>query len=510
MPAKSLSTLARPDLFQQKGYINAEWVTSSSGKTFDVHNPSTLEKIATCPEMNAADTDKAIAAAHAAFQTYKKTSARQRARWLRKWADLCLEHADDLALILTLENGKPLAEAKGEVTYAASFLEWFAGEAERTHGECVPPANQNQRIITFKQPVGVAACLAPWNFPIAMISRKVGAALAAGCTTVWKPAGETPLSALAQVVLAEEAGFPKGCVNVITCLDTVAEVGEALCKSKLVRKLSFTGSTRVGKLLASQCAQSLKKLSLELGGNSPFIVFDDAKISTAVEACIMGKFRNSGQTCVTANRIMVQKGIYDEFAEALGKRIKELKVGDGLEEGVFIGPLTHERAVEKAMRHIDGKHDHSLASDEANSIFVDAKKHGGQVVMGGKPMDNLKGYFLQPTIIKNMSREMITTTEETFAPVVGLYAFDTEEEAIEMANDCDVGLGSFICTESIPRSWRVTEALEVGMVGVNLGLLSACESPFGGVKESGYGREGGRQGIEEYLTTKSMLINVQG
>lgn len=355
MAPKSLSSLARPDLFQQKGYINAEWVTSSSNKTFDVYNPSTLEKIATCPEMNGKDTDAAIAAAHTAFQTFKKTSARQRARWLRRWSDLCLEHADDLALILTLENGKPLAEAKGEVTYAASFLEWFAGEAERTHGECVPPANPNQRIITFKQPVGVAACLAPWNFPIAMISRKVGAALAAGCTTVWKPAGETPLSALAQAVLAEEAGFPKGCVNVITCLDSVAEVGEALCKSKLVRKLSFTGSTRVGKLLASQCAQSLKKLSLELGGNSPFIVFDDAKISTAVEACIMGKFRNSGQTCVTANRIMVQKGIYDEFAEALGKRIKELKVGDGLEEGVFIGPLTHERAVEKAMRHIDGE-----------------------------------------------------------------------------------------------------------------------------------------------------------
>jgi succinate-semialdehyde dehydrogenase/glutarate-semialdehyde dehydrogenase len=473
--------------------------------------PALTKKLqATLPEMTAADTDTAIQAAHTAFQTYKKTPARQRARWLRKWADLCLEHADDLALILTLENGKPLTEAKGEVTYAASFLEWFAGEAERTHGECVPPANPNQRIITFKQPVGVAACLAPWNFPIAMISRKVGAALAAGCTTVWKPAGETPLSALAQVVLAEEAGFPKGCVNVITTLNGVAEVGEALCKSKLVKKLSFTGSTRVGKLLATQCAQSLKKLSLELGGNSPFIVFDDAKLSTAVEACIMGKFRNSGQTCVTANRIMVQQGIYHEFADALAKRIKELKVGDGLEEGVFIGPLTHERAVEKAMRHIDGKHSAVLILDETDKISTDAKKHGGEVVMGGKPMENekLKGYFLEPTIIKNMSKEMNTTTEETFAPVVGLYAFDTEEQAIEMANDCDVGLGSFICTESISRSWRVTEALEVGMVGINLGLLSACESPFGGVKESGYGREGGRQGIEEYLITKSMLISV--
>ncbi|KIX07861.1 uncharacterized protein Z518_02515 [Rhinocladiella mackenziei CBS 650.93] len=491
MAPKSLTDLKRKDLFQTKGYINEEWVDAASGKTFDVHDPATLDKIATLPEMGAADTDKAINAAHAAFQSYKKTSARQRARWLRKWNDLCLEHADDLALILTLENGKTLVEAKGEVIYAASFLEWFAGEAERIHGEVVPTANLNQRVLTFKQPVGVAACLSPWNFPIAMITRKVGAALAAGCTTVWKPAGETPLSSLAQAVLAREAGFPKGSINVITTLNLVAEVGEALCQNRLVRKLSFTGSTRVGKLLASQCSNSLKKLSLELGGNSPFIVFDDAKLETAVEACILAKFRNSGQTCVTANRIFVQKGIYDKFTEALTKRIKSLKVGPGTEDGVFVGPLTHERAVEKAMSHID-----------------DAKKHGGQVVLGGAPLTDFKGYFIQPTIIKNMNREMITTREETFAPVVGLYEFDTEEEVLEMANDCDVGLGSFIITENIPRAWRVTEALEVGMVGVNLGLLSACESPFGGVKESGYGREGGRQGIEEYLSVKSMLINV--
>ncbi|KAG9784554.1 Glutarate-semialdehyde dehydrogenase [Exophiala dermatitidis] len=491
MAPKTLNDLKRKDLFQQKGYINEEWVDAASGKTFDVYDPATLNKIATLPEMGAEDTNKAVEAAYAAFKTYKKTTARQRARWLRKWSDLCLENADDLALILTLENGKTLAEAKGEVTYAASFLEWFAGEAERVHGEVVPSSNLNQRILTFKQPVGVAACLSPWNFPIAMITRKVGAALAAGCTTVWKPAGETPLSALAQVILAREAGFPKGSINVITTLDKVAEVGEALCKNKLVRKLSFTGSTRVGKLLASQCAGTLKKLSLELGGNSPFIVFDDAKLETAVEACIMAKFRNSGQTCVTANRIFVQKGIYDKFAEALTAKIQTLKVGPGTEDGVFVGPLTHERAVEKAMNHIN-----------------DAKKHGGQVVLGGGPLTDYKGYFLQPTIIKHMNREMITTREETFAPVVGLYEFDTEEEVLEMANDCDVGLGSFIITENIPRAWRVTEALEVGMVGVNLGLLSACESPFGGVKESGYGREGGRQGIEEYLSVKSMLINV--
>ncbi|KUJ21498.1 succinate-semialdehyde dehydrogenase [Mollisia scopiformis] len=491
MGPSSLSDLKRKDLFQTKGYVNAEWVEAKSGKTFDVLDPATLKKLATVPEMGAADTALAIEAAYQAFKSYKNTTARQRARMLRKWNDLCLEHIDDLALILTLENGKTLTEAKGEVTYAASFLEWFAGEAERAHGEVVPVANPNQRILTFKQPVGVAACLAPWNFPIAMITRKVGAALAAGCTTVWKPAGETPLSCLAQAVLAEEAGFPKGAINVVTTLDLVAEVGKELCTNKLVKKLSFTGSTRVGKILAEQCAGSIKKLSMELGGNSPFIVFNDAKIDTAVEACILAKLRNSGQTCVTANRILVQSKIYEEFAEALTKRIKELKVGNGTEDGVFIGPLTHERAVEKAMIHIN-----------------DAKKHGGQVVLGGAPLEGMGGYFLQPTIIKNMNTEMLTTREETFAPVVGLYKFETEEEAIDMANDCEVGLGAFIVTESIPRSWRVTEALEVGMVGVNLGLLSACESPFGGVKESGYGREGGRQGIQEYLSVKSMLINV--
>jgi succinate-semialdehyde dehydrogenase / glutarate-semialdehyde dehydrogenase len=379
MGAKSLSDVKRKDLVQSKGYIAGEWVVAASGKTFDVYDPATVNKIATIPEMGKEDTTKAIKAAHEAFQSYKKTTARQRARWLRKWNDLCLEHVDDLALILTMENGKTLVESKGEVVYAASFLEWYAGEAERIHGEVVPVANQNRRVLTFKQPLGVAACLAPWNFPIAMITRKVGAALAAGCTTVWKPAGETPLSCLAQAVLAQEAGFPKGAINIVTTLDLVAEVGEELCKNKLVRKLSFTGSTRVGKLLAQQCAQSLTKLTLELGGNSPFIVFDDAKLETAVESCIMAKFRNSGQTCVTANRIFVQKGIYEQFAEALvslllaflsrwwkldanvlhsmyqTKRIKELKVGPGTEDGVFVGPLTHERAVEKAMKHIDGR-----------------------------------------------------------------------------------------------------------------------------------------------------------
>ncbi|KAK5137852.1 hypothetical protein LTR08_006620 [Meristemomyces frigidus] len=489
----ALSDVKNRKLLPGKGLINGEWVNSSSStSTFDVVDPATLDVLATLPEMDKTDTAHAVSAAFEAFKTFKKTSARSRAKMLRKWSDLCHENLDDLALIMTLENGKTLAESKGEVAYGASFLDWFATQAEMTHGQCVPPANLNQRIVTFKQPIGVAACLAPWNFPIAMITRKCGAALAAGCTTVWKPAGETPLSALAQAVLAEGAGFPKGSINVITSLTTVAEVGQELCRNSKVHKLSFTGSTRVGRLLMQQCSSTLKKLSLELGGNSPFIVFNDAKMSTALDAAIIAKFRNSGQTCVTANRVFVQSGIYDEFAAQLTERIEKLKVGAGTEADVFVGPLTHSRAVEKALAHIE-----------------DAKAHGGKIAYGGQAMEGVgPGYFLQPTVITGMTTEMLTTREETFAPVVGLYKFETEEEVIELANDCDVGLGSFVITENMARSWRMAEALEVGMVGINLGMLSACESPFGGVKGSGFGREGGTQGIDEYLVVKSMLINV--
>ncbi|KAB8199450.1 succinate-semialdehyde dehydrogenase [Aspergillus parasiticus] len=478
--------LKRKDLFQTKAFIAGSFVDAFDGATFEVHNPASLGHIATVPEMGVVDTKKAIAAANEAFKSYRKTSARERARWLRRWNPLCLENLDDLALILTMENGKPLAEARNEVLYATSFLEWFAGEV-------IPTANRNQRVLTIKEPIGVAACLAPWNFPIAMITRKVGAALAAGCTTVWKPAGETPLSALAQALLAKEAGFPTGTINVITTLAKVEEVADVFCSSKFVRKISFTGSTRVGQVLAQKCSTNLTKLSLELGGNSPFIVFNDGKIETAVEACILAKFRNSGQMCVTANRIFVQRGIYQQFMQALISRIKTLKVGDGMDNDVFIGPLTHQRAVGKALEHIE-----------------DAKNHGATVELGRASFqpEGRNGYFIQPTVISGMSTKSLTTREETFAPVVGLYPFDTEEEVIEKANDCDVGLGSFIMTESMPRVWRVAESLEVGMVGVSLGMLSACESPFGGVKQSGYGREGGRQGIEEYLTLKSILINV--
>lgn len=347
--------LKRKDLYRNKGFIAGSWADSNSHATFDVKNPATLETIATLPEMDSVDTHKAIQAAHDTYKTFRKTTARQRARWLRRWNDLCHENIDDLALILSLENGKTVAEAKGEIIYGASFLEWFAGEAERTHGETVPTANRKQRILTIKESIGVAACLAPWNFPMTMITRKVSAALAAGCTTVWKPAGETPLSALAQAVLALEAGFPPGSINVITTLHKVSEVGEALCKSKLVKKLSFTGSTAIGKLLSQQCSENVKKLSLELGGNSPLIVFDDAKLDTAIEASMLAKFRNSGQTCVTANRIFVQDGIYDSFTNRLVEKVKELKVGSGVEEGVTVGPLTHDRAVSKATRHVQGR-----------------------------------------------------------------------------------------------------------------------------------------------------------
>ncbi|KAF2096973.1 succinate-semialdehyde dehydrogenase [Rhizodiscina lignyota] len=491
---KNLDSVKNKALLHYAGYINGEWIEKAhSGKTFDVVDPATLEKLATVPEMDKRETAEAVQAAHDAFKSFKKTTARERARMMRKWYDLNMENVDDLALILCLENGKTLTEAKGEVAYSASFLEWFAGEAERVSGQTIPPGNPAVRIMTMKQPIGVAACLAPWNFPIAMITRKCGAALAAGCTTVWKPAGETPLSAIAQAVLATQAGFPKGSINLITTLNTVSEVGEELCTNKLVKKLSFTGSTRVGKILMKQCASSVKKLSLELGGNSPLIIFDDAKISNAINATIAAKFRNAGQTCVSANRVFVQSGIYDKYSEALVEAIKKQKVGLGTEEGVTVGPLTHERAVDKAMTHIN-----------------DAKKGGAKVILGGEPMKEKPGYFLQPTILSGMSKNSINWSEETFAPVVALYKFETEDEVLELANDADVGLGSYVITEDIGRMYRISEGLEVGMVGVNSGILSAAESPFGGVKESGFGREGGREGIEEYVFTKSVVINIAG
>ncbi|KAH8807136.1 succinate-semialdehyde dehydrogenase [Xylogone sp. PMI_703] len=488
---RSLSDVRNKNLLRTQGLIDGQWVNAASGRTFNLIDPATGEKIAAFPEMDRGDTARAIESAAEAFKTWKTTSGRERARMLKKWNDLCLENAEDFALILTLETGKPIWEARGEVTYACSFIEWFAGEAERTHGENIPTANRNQRLITTKQPIGVVGCLIPWNYPMAMITRKVCAALAAGCTTVWKAAGETPLSAGAMAVLALEAGIPPQVIQIITTLNTVAEVGKEICTHKAVRKVSFTGSTRVGKLLMEQCAPTLKKLSLELGGNSPFIVFDDANVDVAVDAAIMAKFRNSGQTCVAANRIFVQSGIYAEFSKALVDKIRDFKVGHGTHEDVMVGPLTHENGALKVLTHIE-----------------EAKAKGRKVILGGSRVEGSKGYFITPTIITSMPRGTITSREEVFGPVIPLYKFGTEEEVIELANSVEVGLGSFIMTSSMPRQWRVAEALEVGLVGVNIGLLSAAENPFGGVKQSGFGKEGGREGIDEYLVTKSIFLNV--
>ncbi|OAL33185.1 hypothetical protein AYO20_07502 [Fonsecaea nubica] len=470
---KSLADVKNKKLLHYKGFIDGQWADAASGKTFDLIDPGTGEKLATFPEMGAADVARAIDSASKTFVTWKNTSGRERARMLRKWNDLCLENTEDFALIITLETGKPLYEARAEVIYACSFLEWFAGEAER-----------KQRLVTMKQPIGVVGCLMPWNYPMAMITRKASAAIAAGCTTIWKPAGETPLSAGAMAVLAMEAGIPAGVIQIITSLTTVAEVGKEICTNKLVKKVSFTGSTRVGRLLMEQCAPTVKKLSLELGGNSPFIVFDDADVDVAVEAAVMAKFRNTGQTCVAANRIFVQDGIYDRFAKALSNTISTFKIGPGTQDGVFVGPLTHEN------------------NYDADLDYAEAKNNGGKIILGGNRVEGTKGYYVQPTIIADMPRGTITERDEVFGPVIPLYRFHTEEEVIELANNVDVGLGAFVMTSSMPRQWRV------GVVGVNIGLLSAAENPFGGVKQSGFGREGGRQGIDEYLVLKSMFLNV--
>lgn len=483
--------LNNPALFIAKGCINGKWLsTSQSGKTFSVVNPSTGASIAQLPEMDTREVHSASDAASAAFKSFRKTSAKSRGQILRRWAELMHANAADLGTILTLENGKPYAEAKGEIAFAAGYLEFYAGEAERAYGDVIPPANTANRILAIKQPIGVVACLAPWNFPAAMITRKAGAAIAAGCTTVVKPAGETPLTALALAYLAEQAGMPAGVLNIITSMATLAEVGKALCEEPSIRKLSFTGSTAVGKLLMAQCAGTLKKLSLELGGNAPFIVFDDCDLDATVNALMGAKIRNSGQTCVCANRIYVQRGCYAELAERLVQKFKELKTGDGFGEGVVVGPLTASRGVEKAQRHVQ-----------------DAVSKGGRLLHGGKPIDG-SGYFFEPTVIADMAPNMLSHDEEIFAPVAALYPFDTEEEVVELANNTDVGLGSYVCTNNIGRMWRVAEDLEAGMVGVNTGVIAGGELPFGGVKQSGFGKEGGKWGVEEFMVTKCIVVAV--
>jgi succinate-semialdehyde dehydrogenase/glutarate-semialdehyde dehydrogenase len=478
--------LSNTALLKEQGYINGKWV--SSKHNFDVLNPAGGHQIAQVTDMRPEDADKAIESAAKAFPAWSAKSAKERGVILRKWFDLIVANADDLAAILTAEQGKPLAEAKGEVLYGAAFIDWFAEEAKRAYGETIPSPIKGARIMTIKQPIGVCAMITPWNFPSAMITRKVGPALAAGCTVVLKPAEDTPLSALALAVLGEEAGIPAGVLNIVTTSDSV-HVGQALCANPLVRKLSFTGSTEVGKILMKQCADTMKKVSFELGGNAPFIVFDDADIDAAVEGAIICKFRNAGQTCVCANRIYVQDKIYDEFADKFTKAVAKLKVGAGEEAGVNIGPLINPDAITKVEDHIS-----------------DAIGHGAKVMCGGKA-HALGGTFFEPTVLKNAKANMKIAREETFGPVAPLFKFKDEEDVIAQANDTQFGLASYFYARDVGRIYRVAEALEYGMVGVNTAILSTEVAPFGGVKESGIGREGSKYGLEDYLEIKYILLS---
>ncbi len=468
-------------LFRQQSLIGGQWIDAASGKTVDVTNPATGAVLGTVPDVSAAETRAAIDAANAAFVSWRKKTTGERAALLERWYDLMVEHTDDLAQLLTLEQGKPLAEARGEIAYGASFVKWFAEEARRIDGTVIPAPTSDRRIVTLKEPVGVSAIITPWNFPNAMITRKVGPALAAGCTVVIKPSEFTPYSALALGVLAERAGIPAGVINIVTGLPT--EIGGELTSNSIVRKLSFTGSTRIGSLLMAQCAPTVKRLSLELGGNAPFIVFDDADLDAAVEGAIASKFRNGGQTCVCSNRILVQAGVYDAFAEKLGARVKAMKVGPGLEEGVEIGPMINRAAVDKIERHI-----------------ADALAKGAAVAARA---DTPEGQYAAPVVLTGATVEMELASEETFGPVAPLFRFETEEEAVAIANGTPFGLASYFYTENIRRAWRVGEALEFGMVGLNTGAVSTTVSPFGGVKQSGLGREGARAGIDEYLEIKA-------
>jgi len=482
--------LKDPSLLIEKAFVDGEFVSAASGETFDVHDPSTGKKIASAPEFNRDDTDKAIAAAAEAFKTFRKTTPRERANLLRKWYNLMLENSEDLATLITWENGKPINDARGEVAYAANFFQWFSEEAPRVYGDTIGASIPGNRIMTFRQPVGVAGLITPWNFPAAMITRKIGPALAAGCTVVAKSPGETPFTAAALAELGRRAGIPKGVVNIVTALKNTVEVGEILTTDPRVKKVSFTGSTGVGKILMKQSAGTIKKLSFELGGNAPFIVFDDAPdLDAAVAGAIASKFRSSGQTCVCANRIYVQRGIYDAFAEKFSAKVKDFKVGYGFDDGVTHGPVIHDRAISKVEQHVQ-----------------DATKKGAKVLVGGQRLPDLGDNFYSPTVLRDVTSKMAIASEETFGPVAGLFAFDTEKEVVEAANAAEVGLAGYFFSKDIGRVYRVAEALEVGMVGVNTGLISDAASPFGGVKQSGFGREGSKYGIEEYTIIKSVTI----
>ena len=478
--------LKDPSLLRQQAYVNGEWVDADNGTTLAVTNPATGAQIGTIPHMGTAETRRAIEAANAAWPAWRRKSAKERAAILRKWNDLILENTDDLALLMTSEQGKPLAESKGEVAYGASFIEWFAEEAKRVAGETLASPWADRRLLVTKEPIGVCAAVTPWNFPIAMITRKAGPALAAGCTMVLKPAEATPYCALALAVLAERAGVPRGVFSVVT--GSPKDIGAEMTGNPIVRKLTFTGSTAVGRLLMQQCAPTIKKISLELGGNAAFIVFDDADIDAAVEGALASKYRNAGQTCVCANRIYVQDGIYDQFADKLVAAVAKLKVGNGVEDGVTQGPLIDEKAVQKVEQHV-----------------ADALSKGGRLLLGGQ-RHALGHSFFQPTVIADVTSDMTVAAEETFGPLAPLFRFHTDEEALALANSTEFGLASYFYSRDIGRIWRVAEGLESGMVGVNTGLISNEVAPFGGVKQSGLGREGSHYGLDDFLVIKYICM----
>jgi succinate-semialdehyde dehydrogenase / glutarate-semialdehyde dehydrogenase len=479
-------TLQDQDLFRRQAYIGGRWCDSDTGATFEVNNPATSQILGTVPLMGADETRRAIEAAKNAFVDWGRRPAKERSSLLRRWYELIMANLEDLGALMTAEQGKPVTEAKGEVAYAASFIEWFAEEAKRVYGDTIPSPWNDRRLVVIKQPVGVCCAITPWNFPAAMITRKAAPGLAAGCTMVVKPAESTPLSALALAVLAERAGIPSGVFNVLT--GSPQAIGGEMTSNPDVRKVTFTGSTEVGRLLMKQSADTVKKLALELGGNAPFIVFDDADLDAAVEGAIISKYRNAGQTCVCANRLYVQAGVYDAFAEKLVEAVKKLKVGNGFEPGVLQGPLIDQAAVEKVEEHIQ-----------------DAVSKGGRVLLGGK-RHALGQTFFEPTVLADITPKMKVASEETFGPVAPLFRFQTDEQAIEMANDTEFGLASYFYSRDIGRVWRAAEGLECGMVGINTGLISNEVAPFGGVKQSGLGREGSHYGIEEFLDIKYLCF----
>ena len=484
--ATAASELKDARLFREACYVDGAWIHASTGRTIDVDNPATREIIGKVPSLSAAETRRAIEAANAAFPAWSKKTAKEHAAILRRWFDLVMENQEDLARLMTIEQGKPLAESRGEVAYGASFFEWFGEEAKRIYGDTIPQHQADKRLVVIKQPVGVVACITPWNFPLAMITRKAGPAIAAGCTVVLKPAEQTPFSALALAELAERAGIPKGVFNVVT--GDAREIGTELTSNPTVRKLSFTGSTEVGKLLMAQCAGTVKKISLELGGNAPFIVFEDADLDAAVEGAIASKYRNTGQTCVCANRLLIQDSVFDAFTAKLAAAVKKLMPASGLEPGATQGPMIDDAAVEKVESHIR-----------------DAQAKGAKIVLGGK-RHALGGRFFEPTILTDVTQQMLLTREETFGPVAPLFRFKTEAEAIAFSNDTEYGLAAYFYGRDIARIWRVAEALEYGIVGINTGIISTEVAPFGGMKQSGLGREGSKYGIEEFLEIKYLCF----